>query len=294
MSLIIALANCRHSSSARARTSSSAAGCPCTPGEPSIKFIGTEGWLGNTGWCGPLEASSTPILNARIEPGETGLYTNLDMVLTQTFKLGGNRRLMLQANIENLLDQETVTNYYYQGYGNVLTYSQTNIRLPITYFYAGNTNTYPGGSVNQPGAYTVENAARIYTLLTIGEGLVAQIPALLISTAAGIVVTRTGSSNDMGKDITTQKQTEDALRASERALHLLTSQIMTAQEEDAIRKPIVDAARMQGDAYYSTSNLWDDGVLDPADTRNVLGLAISAALNAPLRDDETGFGIFRM
>ncbi|MBS1244741.1 MAG: Flagellar biosynthesis protein FlhA, partial [Deltaproteobacteria bacterium] len=47
-------------------------------------------------------------------------------------------------------------------------------------------------------------AAKTFTILTIGEGLVAQIPALLISTAAGIVVTRTGSSNDMGKDITTQ------------------------------------------------------------------------------------------
>ncbi len=47
-------------------------------------------------------------------------------------------------------------------------------------------------------------AAKVYTVLTIGEGLVAQIPALLISTAAGIVVTRTGSSNDMGKDIAEQ------------------------------------------------------------------------------------------
>jgi len=69
---------------------------------------------------------------------------------------------------------------------------------------------------------------------------------------------------------------------------------MTPDEEDLIRKPIVDAARAQGDAYYSTANLWDDGILDPVDTRNVLGLAISAALNAPLRDDRVGFGIFRM
>jgi len=99
----------------------------------------------------------------RSDMGRLPTYTNLDMVLTQTFKLGGNRRLMLQANIENLLDQDTVTNYYYQGYGNVLTYTQTNVRLPITYFYAGNLNTFPTGSVNQPGAYTVENAARIYT-----------------------------------------------------------------------------------------------------------------------------------
>jgi flagellar biosynthesis protein FlhA len=57
--------------------------------------------------------------------------------------------------------------------------------------------------VFQMGMPVVE-AARTFTILTIGEGLVAQIPALLISTAAGIVVTRTGSSNDMGKDIATQ------------------------------------------------------------------------------------------
>jgi acetyl-CoA carboxylase carboxyltransferase component len=69
---------------------------------------------------------------------------------------------------------------------------------------------------------------------------------------------------------------------------------LTREEEDFIRVPITEAAKKEGDAYYSTSNLWDDGILDPADTRNVLGLAISAALNAPLRDDVEGFGIFRM
>jgi flagellar biosynthesis protein FlhA len=57
--------------------------------------------------------------------------------------------------------------------------------------------------VFQMGMPMVE-AAKTYTILTVGEGLVAQIPALLISTAAGIVVTRTGSSNDMGKDIAAQ------------------------------------------------------------------------------------------
>jgi flagellar biosynthesis protein FlhA len=57
--------------------------------------------------------------------------------------------------------------------------------------------------VFQMGMPMVE-AAKTYTILTVGEGLVAQIPALLISTAAGIVVTRTGSTNDMGKDIAAQ------------------------------------------------------------------------------------------
>lgn len=54
------------------------------------------------------------------------------------------------------------------------------------------------------GGMPMVEAAKTYTILTVGDGLVAQIPALLISTAAGIVVTRTGSSNDMGKDITAQ------------------------------------------------------------------------------------------
>ncbi|MCX5851019.1 MAG: methylcrotonoyl-CoA carboxylase [Deltaproteobacteria bacterium] len=69
---------------------------------------------------------------------------------------------------------------------------------------------------------------------------------------------------------------------------------LSKDEEDAIRKPLIDAARKESNAYYSTANLWDDGILDPVDTRDVLGLAISAALNAPIRDDVFGYGIFRM
>jgi 3-methylcrotonyl-CoA carboxylase beta subunit len=56
----------------------------------------------------------------------------------------------------------------------------------------------------------------------------------------------------------------------------------------------VKTAEKETSAYYSTANLWDDGILDPAATRDVLGLAISAALNAPLRDDAYGYGTFRM
>jgi predicted dehydrogenase len=48
----------------------------CKPGNPSIKFLGTEGWVGNTGWRGPLEASSPAIANATLEPGELRLATN--------------------------------------------------------------------------------------------------------------------------------------------------------------------------------------------------------------------------
>jgi len=69
---------------------------------------------------------------------------------------------------------------------------------------------------------------------------------------------------------------------------------MTEEEVAFIREPVVEAALKEGNAYYSTANLWDDGILDPAKTRDVLGLGISAALNAPIRDDVPGFGIFRM
>lgn len=61
-----------------------------------------------------------------------------------------------------------------------------------------------------------------------------------------------------------------------------------------IREPILTSAEREGNAYYSTANMWDDGILDPATTRDVLGLAISASLNAPIRHDVHGYGIFRM
>jgi len=69
---------------------------------------------------------------------------------------------------------------------------------------------------------------------------------------------------------------------------------LTEEEVAFIRQPVIDAALKEGDAYYSTANLWDDGIIDPAKTRDVLGLSISAALNAPIRDGVHGYGIFRM
>lgn len=71
-------------------------------------------------------------------------------------------------------------------------------------------------------------------------------------------------------------------------------ELMSKEEIDFIKKPVIEAALKEGSAYYSTSQLWDDGIVDPAKSRDVLGLAISACLNAPLRDQEHGFGIFRM
>ena len=63
-------------------------------------------------------------------------------------------------------------------------------------------------------------------------------------------------------------------------------------EEQEFKQPIVDNYEHQGHPYYASARLWDDGVIDPADTRQVLGLAISASLNKPIK--ETKFGIFRM
>jgi acetyl-CoA carboxylase carboxyltransferase component len=67
---------------------------------------------------------------------------------------------------------------------------------------------------------------------------------------------------------------------------------LTAEEETAIRKPILRKYEMEGSPYYSTARLWDDGLVDPAETRQVLALALSAAFNAPI--PEPKFGVFRM
>jgi 3-methylcrotonyl-CoA carboxylase beta subunit len=66
----------------------------------------------------------------------------------------------------------------------------------------------------------------------------------------------------------------------------------SAEEEAAFKQPIKDQYEHQGHPYFASARLWDDGVIDPADTRMVLGLGLSAALNAPIED--TKFGVFRM
>jgi 3-methylcrotonyl-CoA carboxylase beta subunit len=69
-------------------------------------------------------------------------------------------------------------------------------------------------------------------------------------------------------------------------------QAWSAKDEEAFKAPIRDQYEVQGHPYYASARIWDDGVIDPADTRMVLGLGISAAMNAPI--DEPRFGIFRM
>ena len=66
----------------------------------------------------------------------------------------------------------------------------------------------------------------------------------------------------------------------------------SADEEEAFKAPIRDQYERQGHPYYATARLWDDGIIDPADTRRVLALGLSAALNAPI--PETRFGVFRI
>jgi 3-methylcrotonyl-CoA carboxylase beta subunit len=67
---------------------------------------------------------------------------------------------------------------------------------------------------------------------------------------------------------------------------------MTAEEEERFKAPIRQQYEDQGNPYYSTARLWDDGVIDPADTRTVLGLALSVVGRAPL--ESVSYGVFRM
>jgi len=69
-------------------------------------------------------------------------------------------------------------------------------------------------------------------------------------------------------------------------------QELSAEEERSIADPVLRKYEAEGSPYYSTARLWDDGVIDPAETRNYLGLALSVACNAPVGDPR--FGVFRM
>ncbi|MCW5698899.1 MAG: methylcrotonoyl-CoA carboxylase [Rhodospirillales bacterium] len=72
----------------------------------------------------------------------------------------------------------------------------------------------------------------------------------------------------------------------------LRGQTWSEEDEAAFRKPVLEQYEFQGHPYYASARLWDDGIIDPAETRMVLGLGISAALNATV--ERTAFGVFRM
>ena len=67
---------------------------------------------------------------------------------------------------------------------------------------------------------------------------------------------------------------------------------LTGEQRTDIRQPILKKYEMEGSAYYSTSRLWDDGIIDPADTRRILALAISMSLNKKFEDPRSG--VYRM
>ena len=77
-----------------------------------------------------------------------------------------------------------------------------------------------------------------------------------------------------------------------RVLLTVQNKTMTPEEEQEFMRPTLEKYEREGNAYYSTARIWDDGVIDPADTRTVLALGISAAMNKSA--EQARFGVFRM
>jgi len=77
-----------------------------------------------------------------------------------------------------------------------------------------------------------------------------------------------------------------------RVLSTVGGDFATDEERDAFEAPILETYDREGSPYFATARLWDDGVIDPLDTRRVLTMGIEAALHAPI--PETRFGVFRM
>jgi acetyl-CoA carboxylase carboxyltransferase component len=68
--------------------------------------------------------------------------------------------------------------------------------------------------------------------------------------------------------------------------------LLTPEEQEEFKRPTLEKYEREGNPYYSTARLWDDGILDPPETRRVLALALAACLHAPM--EETRYGVFRM
>lgn len=88
------------------------------------------------------------------------------------------------------------------------------------------------------------------------------------------------------------EQAAGVLSQVKRAQKEKSGEHWSAEDEAAFKQPIIDEYEAQAHAHYASARLWDDGVIDPADTRQVLGLAISASLNKEI--EETRYGVFRM
>mgnify|MGYP000308055639 CR=1 FL=1 len=97
-----------------------------------------------------------------------------------------------------------------------------------------------------------------------------------------------------------QTQYEEALAKAKAVRDEDIDMLVGKFEEEAFKAPIRAQYEVQGSAYYSSARLWDDGIIEPASTRQVLGLSLSACLNAPVpRGGGVGgtgnaFGVFRM
>ena len=87
-------------------------------------------------------------------------------------------------------------------------------------------------------------------------------------------------------------QASSVLATVKRDQHERRGEAWSAAEEDAFKAPVLAQFEKQGSPYYATARLWDDGIIDPADTRTVLGLALDVCARTPL--PETSFGLFRM
>ena len=88
------------------------------------------------------------------------------------------------------------------------------------------------------------------------------------------------------------EQASSVLASIKRDSQAAKGKAWSSEDDAAFRAPILEQYETEGNPYYATARLWDDGIIDPAQTRDVLGLAISASLNAPV--PETRFGVFRM
>ncbi len=88
------------------------------------------------------------------------------------------------------------------------------------------------------------------------------------------------------------EQAANVLSQVNRDAHAAKGETLSAEQDEKTHAEIRRQYERQGHPYYASARLWDDGLIDPADTRRVLGLGLSAALNAPI--DETDFGLFRM
>ena len=76
------------------------------------------------------------------------------------------------------------------------------------------------------------------------------------------------------------------------AVYVCSGKTWSKEDEETFKAPIRAQYERQGSAYYSSARLWDDGIIEPTQSREILGLSLSATLNAPV--ETTKFGVFRM